>query len=166
MRPLYEINKEIEALVEDCYCALEEDDGIISDEVGEALAKLQMEKSEKIGNVCRYIKSLNAEAEMFKAESKKLTEYQKSAEKKSESLKKFLSCYVPKDTKLIGENYKISWRKGSKLKILVDTEFIPKAYINVKIDESPDKKKITADLKRGENLDWAYITKTNNIQVK
>ena len=55
------------------------------------LDKLTMERDTKIENVACWIKDLKAEAEALKAEKQALSERQKVAENKAESLKKYLA---------------------------------------------------------------------------
>ena len=55
------------------------------------LNDLQLERETKIENVACWIKELKAEAEAIKAEKMALAERQKVAEKKAESLKKWLA---------------------------------------------------------------------------
>ena len=55
------------------------------------LDKLQMERDAKLENVACWIKDLKAEAEALKAEKQALSERQRVAENKAESLKKYLA---------------------------------------------------------------------------
>ena len=81
MRPLYEIDAEILA------CVDQETAEIIDPA---KLDALQMEREEKLEGVALWIKDLNAEAEAVKAEADKLTARRKAVENRVTALKAWL----------------------------------------------------------------------------
>ena len=84
----------------------------IDEETGEVidiekLDDLQMQREEKIENICLWIKNLKAEAEALKEEKDNFAKRQKAAENKAESLKQYIESY------LNGEKYKSTISESS-----------------------------------------------------
>lgn len=90
---LYDIDESIAALIDP-------DTGEITDFA--ALDALQMERSEKVGQIARAYRNALAEASAIGAEVDRLTQREKAAAKRADSLKEYLS-YA-----LNGESYKDS----------------------------------------------------------
>lgn len=90
---LYDIDRQIEDLIDP-------ETGEITDFA--ALDALQMERSEKVGQIARAYRNALAEASAISAEVDRLTQREKAAAKRAESLKEYLS-YA-----LNGESYKDS----------------------------------------------------------
>jgi len=162
MKSLYEINEAIYNAVQDAESQAIENDGIISEEIATLLDGLEMDRKEKIGNICKYYKSLLAEAEMVKTEEKNLAERRKTTENKAERLKNYLA------TAMNGEKYsdsvsKISFRKSESVEVF-DVEDIPEEYQKIKIDA--DKTAIKNAIKAGKIIEGCKIVESNNIQIK
>ena len=102
---LYEISKEIEQAFDN---AIDEETGeIISEAAIAYIDQLQMERDKKIENIGCWIKNLTADAYALKMEESALKDRRISAEKKAESLKRYLSSV------LMGEKF-----QTTKVKIL------------------------------------------------
>ena len=82
----------------------------------EQLDKLQMERDAKLENVACWIKELKAEAEAIKAEKQKLSERQKVAENKAESLKKWLA-FVLEGQKFKTAKCAVSFRQTESVEV-------------------------------------------------
>ena len=83
MRPLYEINADLDALLD----SIDPETGEID---GDALTALTMERQEKLEGLALKLKNLAAEAEMIKAEEKNLADRRKTVERNRDSLKAYL----------------------------------------------------------------------------
>ena len=86
----------------------------------EAFATLQMEREDKIENMGLWVKELDAESAAIKREIDNLNERKKAAEKKADSLKRYLSVI------LNGEKFKtprlaVSFRSSLKTEIQDET---------------------------------------------
>ena len=167
MRSLYEIDANLlEAMAEAEYQA-ENNDGEITDGLALLLDSLEGEREIKIGNICRYIKSLNGEAGMIKAEEACLSKRRQQAEDKAESLKKYLASYMAVGEKFKDENSTVSWRKSSSVEISADLTFSNAPEGWVKTTQSWDKVAIKEYIKNGKDLDVpAKIDEKQNIQIK
>jgi len=141
----------------------EENKGEISEILNSYLDKLEIERDIKIGNVCRYYKSLLAESEMVKSEAKKLIERSRVTENKAEYLKKYLAVFVDEGERFQDENSKVSWRK-SEMVIIKDDIDVPKEYQRITI--APDKTGLKKAIKAGEEFEGISIIEKQNIQIK
>lgn len=158
---LYEINAQIEQAWS---AAVDPETGeIISEEAAQAVEQLTMAREDKIENLALYYKNLAAEAEALKNEKLALAARQSAAEKKAESIKKYLA------SSMNGEKYKsekvaISWRKSESVSV-DENAFLPDDYMTFK-EPVPNLTAIKKALKAGEKIDGAALTSSNNIQIK
>jgi siphovirus family protein len=158
---LYEINAQIEQAWS---AAVDPETGeIISEEAAQAVEQLTMAREDKIENLALYYKNLTAEAKALKNEKLALEARQSAAEKKAESIKKYLA------SSMNGEKYKsekvaISWRKSESVSV-DENAFLPDDYMTFK-EPVPNLTAIKKALKAGEKIDGATLTSSNNIQIK
>lgn len=158
---LYEINAQIEQAWS---TAVDPETGeIISEEAAQAVEQLTMAREDKIENLALYYKNLAAEAEALKNEKLALAARQSAAEKKAESIKKYLASSMD------GEKYKsekvaISWRKSESVSV-DENAFLPDDYMTFK-EPVPNLTAIKKALKAGEKIDGATLTSSSNIQIK
>ena len=165
MRSLYEIGEELLNAMNEASAEAEEKEGEISDFLNNKLDALEVEKELKTGNICRYYKSLLAEADMVKEESKKLSERARTTENKANSLKSYLAVFIPEGEKFADEHSKIGWRKSEQLIIQDnDIKLVPEEY--QKITVSPDKTSLKKAIKSGDSFDGISILEKQNIQIK
>lgn len=158
---LYEINREIEACVDD-------ETGEIID--AERLEKLELDRKTKIENVGLWYKNLVSDAQALKNEIDVLQDRRKKAEKKAEQLKQYL------ETALCGDKFKtarvqISYRKSKSVEL--DDDFVDWArttYGMYKLlrytDPKPNKDAIKAAILDGRDIKHAEIVENNNLTVR
>lgn len=158
---LYEINREIEACVDD-------ETGEIID--AERLEKLELDRKTKIENVGLWYKNLVSDAQALKNEIDVLQERRKKAEKKAEQLKQYL------ETALCGDKFKtarvqISYRKSKS--VVLDDDFVDWARTADGMcmllhyrDPEPNKAAIKAAILDGRNIKHAEIVENNNLTVR
>lgn len=94
MGRLYDLVREIE----DFEFEIDEETGEILN--AEDLDNLELEKNEKIEQLCLWIKNLKSDASAYKAEKDSFAKKQKAAENKAESIKNYIA-YI-----LAGEKFK------------------------------------------------------------
>ncbi len=139
---LYEIKKEyLDILSNPAYVDMET--GEITEAGEKALNENQENLTTKLDNIARFIRSLEAESDMYKKESDRLLALKKSADSKAKSLKKYV------DSALNGQNldtdlFKFSYRKSEKAEIL-EKEKLPEQFVTIeqveRIAGLPDIKK-------------------------
>lgn len=162
MKSLYEIDTELQLLMQQAEEIAAQNDGEISQILSDMLDKIQQERNKKIGNICRYYKSLFAEAGMVEKEAKTLKERADATYNKAEAFKTYLSSMIP------GEVYsdstcKVSWIKSKHVSI-DSTIIIPDKYCRIKV--KPDKIVLKAAIEAGEKIDGVNIVEKLNIQIK
>lgn len=149
---------EIDSAILDC---IDAETGEVVD--ADKLNALQMEREEKVEAVALWIKDLTAEAAALKAEKQAFSERQAAAEKKAESLRKWLA------DALAGQKFKttrvaVSFRKTESVDVpdvwALDDSFLKYA------DPTPDKQKIKAALKAGEAVTGAALVEGQSMTIK
>lgn len=125
--------------------------------------ELNLQREEKIENICLWIKNLKAEIEALKAEKDAFYKRQKSAENKMESLKKYISNYL-EGTGYESAKVKVSFRKSEALEISEFAE-IPEEYLKYK-EPDVDKTALKDAIKKGLELKGVTIVQNQNIQIK
>lgn len=153
---LYEINKKMAEAWEKLEEAGEA-------EYLEAFEKLELERSEKIGNTARLVKNLESLAAQIGAEAKALSERKKALENKAEYLRKYLNLCLKPGEKYEDSAVKVSWRKSERLK-LEDEDLVPDLYVEV--ERKIRKDEIKKDLKAGADLGFASLVEFQNLQIK
>ena len=152
---LYEIDKAILACIDP-------ETGELLDEA--ALEDLQMERTQKIKNVALWLKNLNASAAAYKAERDAFDERMKQAQKKAESLKRYLANALGGE-KFVTDECAVSFRKSTAVNVL-DEASIPAAYMTEKVTRSPDKTAIKAAIKGGEDVPGVVLVENLSVQIK
>ena len=154
---LYEINEQIQKAIE---LGFDPETGEILDE--SALEQLQLDRNEKIENICLFIKDLKAEAAALDAEKKNLDARASVAKKKSDSLSRYLQAMLD------GEKFKtarcsISYRKTSA--VIVDNENeLPE--LCVRIRKEPNKTAIKDYINAGVSVPGAHIEDRQSMIIK
>lgn len=156
---LYEINEQIQKAIE---LGFDPDTGEILD--ASALEQLQIDRDEKVENICLYIKDLKAEAVALDNEKKALEARKAAAEKKSDSLSRYLQSM------LAGEKFKtarcaVSYRKTQAVNI-VDESLLPNEYLRFKTTSAPDKTAIKDAIKAGKDVPGATLEDRQSMTIK
>lgn len=162
---LFDINNNIRAFLDKLYSSVDET-GEIAQGDWEALNELTEARDTKIENICLYIKEKQAEADVLKAEAEKLTARAKSAQKKADRLKDYLSMNLQRERQMDFETsrVKISFRRSEVVSIVED--YLPKKYFAKNVTLTPDKKTIKELLKAGKSIKGATLIERQNIQIK
>lgn len=161
---LYEINQ---AIMEAFERWIEPETGEILDIEAEAeLEALQMERDSKIENIALWIKNLDAEAEALKAEKQAFADRQRRAEKKAESLRRYLTNAMDGE-KFSTNRVAISWRRSESVALDPNRSIFDVDTHYLKIgDPVLDKAAIKAALKAGQEIDGVHLETKNSIQIK
>lgn len=154
---LYEINEQIQKAIE---LGFDPETGEILD--ASALEQLQLDRDEKIENICLFIKDLKAEAAALDAEKKNLDARSTVAKRKSESLSRYLQAMLD------GEKFKtarcsISYRKTSAV-IVDDENELPE--LCVRIRKEPNKTAIKDYINAGVSVPGAHIEDRQSMIIK
>ena len=154
---LWQIDEQIEKAIE---LGFDPETGEILDE--SALEQLQMDRDEKIENICLYIKDLIAESKALADEAKALTERKERSAKKAESLKNYLQAMLDgqkwKSSKAI-----VSYRKTQSV-VVDDMDALKPEFLRIK--KEPDKTAIKEVLKAGAEVAGAHLEDKQSMSIK
>lgn len=153
---------EYDAALAECW---DEETGEILD--AERLEMLDLERDQKIDSICSYIKDLQADAAAIKAEKQTLAARQAQAEKKAESLKRYLAGYLDGQRWESARN-KIGWRKSEQLIIDDLRAVIEGGREDILVYSEPAVNKTAAKelLKKGEEIPGLHLQEVQNLQLK
>lgn len=154
---LYQLNEQIQKAIE---LGFDPETGEILD--ASALEQLQLDRDEKIENICLFIKDLKAEAAALDAEKKNLDARSTVAKRKSDSLSRYLQAMLD------GEKFKtarcsISYRKTSAV-IVDDENELPE--LCVRIRKEPNKTAIKDYINAGVSVPGAHIEDRQSMIIK
>lgn len=157
MGKLYDLVREIE----DFEFEVDEETGEILN--AEDLDNLELEKNEKIEQLCLWIKNLKSDASAYKAEKDSFAKKQKAAENKAESIKNYIASILAGD-KFKTDRVTVSYRKSEQVECL-DMSLVDDDYLRFKEPEL-DKTKIKKALKDGVKVGGCMLVEKQNMQIK
>ena len=137
---------------------------IVNAEAYEALDSLQMAFDQKAEGILLWIKNLTAEAEALKKEKLAFAERQSAAERKAESLKKYISGVLC-GNKFQTEKVSVTWRKSEAVEYAGNVYDLPDELLKYKEPEI-NKTELKKRLKAGEVIAGAELVQRNNMQIK
>ena len=140
------------------------DDGVIDNNWSAFLDDLEMAREEKILNVARYIKNLEAEAYALKTEKDRIDARQKTAQNQVASRKQYLMHNLNEKEKIADETASVSIRNNAPAVKLSDNFDCPEQFQRVKIE--PDKTAIKNALKDGVKVKGAMLVKSQSVTIK
>lgn len=122
---------------------------------------------EELESIVRYIRNLELENIVAKAEMDRLEELKKSREKKITSLKGYIKgILLELDKKKIETDLgNLSLRKTTSVEI-IDLSKIPKEYLIVKEEIKPAKNLISESLKKNIAVSGAMLREDYSLQIK
>ena len=164
---LYEINRNIEDILNRMFEEVDEETGEVNPEIVTELAELNEARDTKIDNIGAYIKNLDAEAKAIKDEMDALKKRLDQKKKTIDRLKE----YVAQDLLAHGETKKessrimFSFRKSVAVEI-TDETLLPKDYIITKTETRVDKVAIKHAIDECCEVPGAVLVDRMNIQIK
>lgn len=157
MGRLYDLVREIE----DFEFEIDEETGEILN--AEDLDNLELEKNEKLEQLCLWIKNLRSDAAAYKAEKDSFAKKQKAAENEAESIKNYIA-YILAGEKFKTDRVTVSYRKSEQVECL-DMSLVDDDYLRFKEPEL-DKTKIKKALKEGVKVGGCMLVEKQNMQIK
>lgn len=156
---LYELNEsfqQIQTLIE------EGQDGL-----QDTLESIELAIEEKLENIGKVIKNLEAEANAFKEEEKRLADRRRSLENNIKHLKQYAenSMVVTGDKKIKAGLFTFAIQKNPPSVSVFNDVIVPKKYY-VPVDPKLDKTKIKEDLKNGENIPGVELKQSESLRIK
>lgn len=134
-----------------------------------ALVTLEDAIEEKAGNVAKFIKSMDAEIDVIKAEEKRLAERRKAVENKRDRVKK----YIADQLQLMGidkvklPTVTIALQNNPPALKIEDESLIPASYLTLIPERyEADKDRIKKDLKAGVEVPGAVLTQGKSLRIR
>ena len=155
MASLYEIDQ---AIMNCC----DAETGEIID--AEALDALLMQRDEKLEAVALWIKNLQSDALAYKAEKDAFAARQKAAEKRAESLKKYLADAL-QGQKFSTAKCAVSFRRSEKVEI-PEEYLVPLEFLEEEITYKPNRAAIKEAIKAGREVSGCQLVENFNIQIR
>ena len=157
MRKLYEINSDIEKLLDEDGIIKVDEENVVDVETGEVfslterLDALAIEKEEKIESVAIYLDDLNVKTAQIDEKIKYLQSLKKSVTSQVDRLHGYL-LYATNNKGLVTKNISVKVKKSER--VIIDNEtLVPEEFIKTKIETSPDKTAIKKAIKDGADFD-------------
>ena len=162
---LYELNQNFNNLIS----VLENtEDENIKELIKKSMDQLTLETNEKIENIIKYIKNLEAEAEALEKESKRLNDRKIKTLKKVDNLKGYLKDFTSslESKKYNTGIFNISIRKNAA-SLVIDNEFlVPDEFCKTEIIRKVDKIALKEKLKAGEVIEGVKLQQSESIIIK
>ena len=162
---LYELNQNFNNLVS----VLENtEDENIKELIKKSMDQLTLETNEKIENIIKYIKNLEATATALETEVKRLNDRKVKTLKKVDHLKNYLKDFTNTlDSKKYHTGiFNISIRKNAA-SVIVDNEFlVPDEFCKTEVIRKVDKAALKEKLKAGEVIEGVKLQQTESIIIK
>ena len=162
---LYELNQNFNNLVS----VLENtEDENLKELIKNSMEQLALETNEKIENIIKYIKNLEATATALETEVKRLNDRKVKTLKKVDHLKNYLKDFTNTlDSKKYNTGiFNISIRKNAA-SVIVDNEFlVPDEFCKTEVIRKVDKVALKEKLKAGEVIEGVKLQQTESIIIK
>ena len=162
---LYELNQNFNNLIE----VLENtEDENIKELIKKSMDQLTLETNEKIENIIKYIKNLEAEAEALEKESKRLNDRKIKTLKKVDNLKGYLKDFTSslESKKYNTGIFNISIRKNAAAIIIENDFLVPDEFCKTEIIRKVDKIALKERLKAGEVIEGVKLQQSESIIIK
>lgn len=122
---------------------------------------------EKIDSYCKIIENYKSDISGIDEAIARLKARKERAEKNIDRMKTALDGFMQatKKDKVKTQLFTVSYRKSKSVEILNES-LIPKEFIKVKTEESPDKTAIKKVLSEGGTIAGCQLKENKNIQIK
>ena len=137
----------------------------------EAFSELKLAREKKIEGMALWCKNLDAEAKAIRAEEVSLAERRKDLEKKSESLKQYISDILAGD-KFSTARVACSFRKSKSVEIPDEAAFIQAMQDSMHLEylkfgkPTVNKTEITNAIKAGKEVPGAQLVEKYKLSIK
>jgi Siphovirus Gp157 len=158
---LYEIDSAIQAI----YDEIEQNEGVLPDELESALNGLQMERTTKIGNVLKLLKNINGDITKLEVEANCLKKKLQSLENHKQSVKNYLAYAIGEGNKFKNEISSVHWTSSES--VVVDekkVDKLPDEYKKVIVE--PCKTLLKDAIKHGSKFEGVEIVTKKSIVVR
>jgi len=158
---LYEIDTALQAI----YDKIEQNEGVLPDELETELNGLQMEREHKIDNIIKLLKNIESDITALDVEITVLEKKLKAAENRKQSVRNFLACAIGEGNKYKNTIASVYWKESESV-LVPEVESLPLKFIREKVTKEADKKAIKEALESGEVIQGCSIMHRSTIVVR
>ena len=154
---------EIDASILNC---IDMETGEILDE--EALDQLQMEREQKLQNLCKWVRNLQSDAEAYKAQKQIFADKQKAAENKAISIMKYVQNYLDgQKWEAKDKSIKVTYRTTKNKVCIDDINEIPQEFFRTQHSESNLNKTMLKDfILLNKEVPGAHLETSVSMNIK
>ena len=169
MRKLYDIDKDIERMLDEDAVIKLEDGQAVDTESGEVfslterLESLQIERERKIESVAFYLDDINVKLSQVDERIKQLQAIKKSLQSQEDRIGQYL-LFATSNKGVETPNVMVKVRKSTRVEIL-NEEDIPQEYMTVKTKVEPNKTAIKKVINAGESVPGATLKEYYSINI-
>lgn len=144
---------------------LERRGGELTDEEAKELEKIEKSLLAKADGYHFVMKRLESEADFFKTEAKRLTDYSRAFSNATDRLKKrlFEAVKLAEGNVISGDTVEFGLKKNPPSLVIDDAEEVKKEYLVV-VHEI-DKERLKADLKAGKEVKGARLVSGESLKI-
>ena len=155
MTKLYDISKD--------YIGFLESD-LPADELNDCLESIHESFEEKGANIVAVVTTLQADVSAIDEQIKRLQERKKAIVNNQDRMKEYLRYNMEQTgiSKIKHPLFSITLGKPSKQVSIIEESFLPDDYVTIKTEIKPDKRKILAALKTGEEVPGAELVESKS----
>lgn len=133
----------------------------------DTLSAIEEPLNDKAENIARFIKNLEAEADVYRKESQKMTEKATARTNKAKRMKMYLqeSLELAGLDKVKGDLFTVAIQNNPQSVEVLNENVIPKNYF---VEQKPqlDKKALLADLKGGAQVSGVEIKQSRSLRIR
>lgn len=169
MRKLYEINRDIEELLDESINAKLDEETAVNTETGvmfnltERLEALNVEKNEKIKSVAAYADDISAKLDNLKKKADEIAKTRKTLQNELDGLLDYLLWATNK--KGFESDEIVVKVRTTKRTTVFDEEAIPEEFWKTKIERSVMKDEIRKAIKAGRNIPGAMLSDNYKVDI-
>lgn len=156
---------EIDSAIQEVYDQIEQNEGVIPDELESQLDGLQMERAAKISNILKLLKNIGSDETALEVEITLLEKKLKAVQNRKQSVKNYLAYAIGEGNKFKNEIASVYWKKSESV-LCPDVSFLPLKFVREKITKEPDKVAIKEALNKGEVIQGCSIMHKSTIVVR
>jgi hypothetical protein len=134
-----------------------------------ALQQIEGAIEEKAEGIAKLIKTLDYDADIFKAEEKRLSDRRRAIENKRDRIK----AYIKDQMEILGRDkiklptVTLALQNSPPAVNIVDDKTIPAKYLTIVPEQHvPDKKAILEALKAGQEVSGAEMTQGKHLRIR
>ena len=165
MNNLYDISSDLQAI----HNAIIEQDGELTPDLEASLDRLNLELSNKVHGIGKWLRNLEGNEAAIQAEIDRLEKRKKSISNLETRLKEYVKLCMHKANKkkLEFPLFTARIQANPPSVEITDEHKLPAKYVVIKQISEIDKKQILHDLKLGEQVDGAVlVTDKNHLRIK